>query len=133
MGKLLGLFLLLSQLWLHAGAIRWRGDYNAAHREALEKGHPLLVLLIREKCTACRDLVLRLAVDTEISSWINRSTVPVIVRADERSDYPVELYYTTRFPTLFWTDSRRELPLRPPCFGADSCFDALKRWQRENP
>ena len=50
---------------------------------------------------------------------INQKTVPVIVTYEGTLSYPIELYYTTVFPTLFFVDSQNELFLKKPLYGQE--------------
>ena len=34
-------------------------------------------------------------------------------------NYPIELYYTTLFPTLFWVNSKKEVFFEGPLYGED--------------
>ena len=117
---------------LRGEAVRWRGHYDAAHREALSRQLPLLVLLIRDNCEECHSLIRRLVDDGMLSHWINNHTVPVIVHFGARSSYPIELYYSTCFPTIFYVESSREIVRERPCCG-DACFESLKRWKEKRP
>ena len=130
--KRLPLLILLGILPLRGEAIHWRGDYEAAHREALSRKLPLLVLLVRDRCRECRSLIQRLVSDESLSRWIERTTVPVIVHAGARNSYPVELYYATCYPAIFYVESRREIILDTSCH-SDASFESLKRWKEKRP
>ncbi|WP_457605770.1 hypothetical protein [Nitratifractor sp.] len=128
---LLLLPLLLASLL--AEAIHWRGDYDRALDEGRSKDRPLLLLLVLGDPESVRTMLHRLMRDETLSRWIDRRTVPVLLQAEGRISYPIELYYTTRFPTLFLVDSRRELPLTAPCLGIGACLESLRQWRKEFP
>jgi hypothetical protein len=48
---------------------------------------------------------------------INKNMVSVIVTYEGALSYPIEMYYTTTFPTLFFVNSQKELFLREPLYG----------------
>jgi hypothetical protein len=110
-----------------AAALPIRGDYRQAHREATEQCKALLVLLDRPGSAASRRLVTAILRDTDLSSRLEASAVFVLLRAEPGARYPIELYYTTRFPAFFLVDPRRELPIEEPCTGT-GCLTALRRW-----
>jgi len=42
--------------------------------------------------------------------------------------YPIEMYYTRVFPTLFFVDSQRELFLHEPLYGEEITDQVLKKY-----
>jgi len=114
------LSLLFCLLTVTAGEfVHWRGDYEAARREAVEEGKRLLLLLADTPDNG-RKLLAAIGKDPELIRRITNGYVAVIVIADARANYPIELYYTTRFPTIFLVDAKGEIPLNAPCVGKES-------------
>ncbi len=99
--------------------VHWRGDYEAARREAVEEGKRLLLLLTDTPDNG-RKLLAAIGKDPELIRKITNGYVAVIVIADVRANYPIELYYTTRFPVIFLVDAKGEIPLTDPCVGKES-------------
>ena len=58
---------------------------------------------------------------------INNTMVPVIVTYEGALSYPIEMYYTTEFPALFFVDSRRETFLREPLYGEDITKKSIEK------
>jgi len=85
---------------LAAGPIRWQGSFDAARQRAEEERKPLLVLLVKRECDACRKAVAAMNGDGPLARLVNGRTIPVLV-TKENEDYPIELLYTLEFPTLF--------------------------------
>ncbi|MCD6211772.1 MAG: thioredoxin family protein, partial [Sulfurovum sp.] len=56
---------------------------------------------------------------------VNSKMVPVIVTYEGVLSYPIEMYYTTIFPTLFFVDSERELFLHEPLYGEEITQDIV--------
>ncbi|ADV46806.1 thioredoxin family protein [Nitratifractor salsuginis] len=110
------LFLLLTVVPLWA-RISWMGDYAAAHRLALRQHKDLLVVLVKRGCRECGELIRRIGVDEPLRQSIEKRYIPVIITADSGARYPIELYYTTRFPTIFFVDAAKETFLAPSCYG----------------
>jgi len=110
------LFVLLFHLIL-ADELRWYGDYERARSRAIVAGKSLLVYLVAPERPLQMPLVRELAEDNVMSEQVGRLFIPVLILARSRSDYPIELYYTTWFPALFFMDPVHETPLHPPLHG----------------
>lgn len=114
------LYLLICFLIVTAGEfVHWRGDYEAARREAVEEGKRLL-LLLADTPDSGRKLLAAIGKDSELTQRITNGYVAVIVIVHARANYPIELYYTTRFPAIFLMDAKGEIPLTAPCVGKES-------------
>lgn len=123
------LFFVIVCAILTAGPISWRGEYASARTEARKNHKNLLILLVRSPQNA-RKLLSRIHSDARLSREISHSFVSVLIVVDSRSRYPIELYYTIRFPALFLVDPTTEIPFSPPCVGNAliGCLqDALKQ------
>ena len=48
---------------------------------------------------------------------INKKMIAVIVTYEGQLSYPVEMYYTTVFPTLFLVDTKTEMFMSEPLYG----------------
>ena len=59
---------------------------------------------------------------------INKNMVPVIVMYEGKLSYPIEMYYTTVFPTLFFVDSQRELFINEPLYGEEITDKVLEKY-----
>jgi len=108
-------FILLS--FLSAEHVRWMGEYDKALALAHTENKPLLVLLVKEKCPECNRLIQDLFMNQSYISLINKNFISVIVTYEGRPSYPIEMYYSRSFPTLFFVDSQRELFLYEPLVG----------------
>jgi hypothetical protein len=87
-----------------------RGEYESARREAIREGKSLLLLLDRPGGRQGAAMVRRMLGDPPLRKLLAERTVVVLITAGTKSRYPIELYYTTRFPALFLIDPLRELP-----------------------
>jgi len=105
-------------LWgavLDASFVHWQGDYDKAHAKARAMHKPLLVLLVKSDPFS-RELIRTVFMDRPYVEAINRRTIPLLLTYGTRASYPIELYYTTTFPTLFLVDATHELFLLPPLY-----------------
>jgi len=111
---LVGLFLFMPG---HAATISWMGDYDHAHQTALKQHKGLMVILVKPRSSEASNLIRSLQSDTVIVASIQQHFIPVIVTVDTRTQYPIEMYYTTEFPALFLVDPVREIAWKR-CVGA---------------
>ena len=104
---------------LYADHVRWSGHYDAALRRAMTEHKPLLVLLVKPGQSLSRDIVRRQFMDQPYVDTINQHFVSVMLTYGSKRSYPIEMYYTTAFPTLFLVDSQTELFLHAPLYGRE--------------
>ena len=114
--KKVALFILLLFGVVFAGNVHWLGDYDKALAEAKAERKPLLLLVVnRDKNST--DILKTCFSKNSIVKEVNSKTVPVIVLFEGKNSYPIEMYYTTVFPTLFIVNSRDESLLHKPLYG----------------
>jgi thioredoxin-related protein len=83
----------------HAQQIQWRSDYNAARKEATEKGRPILIDFGTENCFWCKKLDLSTFRDPSVVALLNNSFVSLKVDA-ERETILTQTLRVQQFPTL---------------------------------
>jgi len=115
--KKIVLFFVLSAA-LIASHVNWLGNYNKALLKAKKENKPLFILLIKNNCSKCKDIVKEHFTNTKYVSKINSNYIPVIANYDSQ-DYPNELIYTNTFPTLFILNPKNELLLAKPAHYKD--------------
>lgn len=113
------LLLWLLPLLLSANFVNWLGNYDSAHRKALKENKPLLVLVVKKSDPLSSKIIKNSFMHTKYVETVNKYMVPVIVTYEGALSYPVEMYYTTVFPTLFFVDSRKETFLTRPMYGRE--------------
>jgi len=123
-------WLFLTLLLAGGERVHWRGGYDRALEKARQHGKDLLLVLVRKGSSASRELVRRIGNDPETVRQLGSRFVPVIVVSDRKESYPVELYYTLKFPTLYIVDAKRELPRQAPCIGMN-CAQYLREYLLE--
>ena len=122
----------LSLLWLiplviSANHVHWLGDYKVALQQAHKEQKPLLVLVIKKDSTLTPQIIKNNFMNTSYIEYINKEMVPVIVRYEGVLSYPIEMYYTTVFPTLFIVDSKREIFYSDPLYGEEINRESIKK------
>jgi thioredoxin-related protein len=111
------LLLLLS--FGNANHISWLGDYNRALEQAQKEQKPMMVLLVKKDCKLCNEIIVKNFMNHEYLDVLNKKYVAVIITYEEESSYPIELFYSTVFPTLFFVNSADERFFKETIYGDD--------------
>lgn len=120
------LFWLLFTFISSANHVQWLGDYDTALQLSHKEHKPLLVLVVKYKDTLSNTIIKNQFVNHDYVDTINKKMAAVIATYEERSSYPIEMYYTRVFPALFFVDSSRELFFREPLYGEEITKKILK-------
>jgi len=111
------MILWLLPLLLSANFVNWLGNYDVAHQKALNENKPLLVFVVKKNDPLSSQIITNSFMNKKYVELINKNMVPVIVTYEGDLSYPIEMYYTTVFPTLFFVDSSKETFLKTPIYG----------------
>jgi hypothetical protein len=122
------MLLWLLPLFVHANFVNWMGNYDAAHQKALKEHKPLLVLVVKKNDPLSSWIIKHTLMDKPYVDMINKNMVSVIVTYEGDLSYPIEMYYTTTFPTLFFVNSQKELFLREPLYGNEITQEELQKY-----
>ena len=122
---LASLFIVLS---LQADHMRWLGSYDKALEKAHDELKPLIVFLVKKECATCHDILRDTFMNQAYIKQLNETFIPVIVTYEGRESYPIEMYYSTTFPTLFFVNSFNESFLTKPLLGKDITHKAIQKF-----
>jgi len=111
------LILLLFSLSLHASHVHWLGSYDSALKKAHKEHKNLLVYLVKKDVPACQNAIKESLMNQPYIQKLNDKFISVIVTYEGQMNYPIEMYYSQTFPTLFFVDSQHERFLTPPFYG----------------
>jgi len=104
---------------LFANHIHWQGDYNKALQQAHRQQKPLWVLVVKNNEPLCNEIIKNVFMNQPYIKKINSEIIAVIVTYEGKITYPIELYYTTIFPTLFFVEAKKETFLSEPLYGKE--------------
>ena len=85
-------------LTLEASYIKWYSDFDKAHQEALKTDKSLLILLVNKMD---KKLLLESFMNQDYIEKINEKYIAVLIKKDQESSYPIEMLFTTQYPSLF--------------------------------
>ena len=120
------LFWLLFPFVVFANHVQWLGDYDTALQLAHKEHKPLLVLVVKNKDPLSNKIIKNYFMNHAYVDIINQKMVPVIVTYEGRASYPIEMYYTRIFPTLFFVDTKTETFIGEPLYGEEITKESLK-------
>lgn len=108
-------FILVSILFsiLQASHVSWQGDFDKAHQQALKENKKLMVLLIEKECKECIETIKTTFINQSYIDIINREYISVLITKNQKSSYPIEMLYTSTYPTLFFLDNRELFVCKP--------------------
>jgi len=126
------IFTLLLFNTLFAEHIHWSGNYDKALAKSKLENKPLLLLVVG-KYKNSTNVLKNTFSKKSIVKMVNNKTVPIIVLFEGKNSYPIEMFYTTVFPTFFLLDSKDERLISKPLYGKDitdkkilNCFKSIK-------
>jgi len=120
----------LLPLTLFANHIYWQGNYDKALHQAHTEHKPLLVLVINQQDNKIDDILKTSLMNQTYIDIINKEMIAVMVTYEGRSSYPIEMFYTRVFPTLFFVDSQTETFIHEPLYGEQITRKVLLRYLR---
>jgi len=106
--------LFFAVLAIYANHINWQGDYGKALQQAKKQHKILMVLLIKNRCEKCKNMVKNIFTDKTYIDELNKKVVAVIVNIDNKHTFPIEMYWSDKYPTLFFVDSSTEIFIHKP-------------------
>jgi len=120
------LFWLLLTIVSSANHVQWLGNYNKALQKAHKEHKPLLILVVKHKDPLSHTIIKNHFMNHEYVDTINEKMIAVIVTYEGRSSYPIEMYYTRVFPTLFFVDTKTETFIGEPLYAEEITKKNLK-------
>jgi thioredoxin-related protein len=93
-------FILYPPSLILAEDVDWRSDYNAARKEAAEKGRPLVLDFGFETCAFCRKLDSTTFRDPEIVKVLNTKFIPLRIDIERDPRHLAEQLGLQKYPTV---------------------------------
>ena len=115
MKRFILLFFLFCAL-LYSKSLSWRGDYDKALLEAKKSNKILMVMLVKNSCKKCNKVLNEVFTNQPYIKSLNKKVVAVLINKDYKNSYPIEMYYTTVYPTLFFVNPKNETFIKEPVY-----------------
>ena len=111
------LLLLLLPIISSANHVHWLGNYDKALQQAKKENKPLLVFVVKKDSVLSHNIIKNKFMNQPYVDTINEKFIAVMVTYNGRTSYPIEMYYTTVFPALFFINTQTETFMREPMYG----------------
>ncbi len=113
---LISLFLLTTSLFA-SSSIKWHGDYTKALLSAKKQNKNIMLFLQEKDCAECKKMLKTTLYNQNYITKINDSYISIIVQREDKISYPIELFYTLTYPTVFFINTKDESFLTNPLYG----------------
>ena len=97
--------------------IAWRSDFDKVLTKAKKEKKDILLLILKKDCKRCKSIFVEVFNEKEVQERVNEKYLPVIAYFEDKNSYPVELFYTGQFPSLFFVSYKDESFLNAPLLG----------------
>ena len=114
--KKIFIILFFSISLIFANHIKWQGNYSKALKKARDTNKVLMVLLIKNNCLECKNIVRNIFTNQLYLNELNNNVIAVIVNIDNKYNFPIEMYWSNEYPTLFFVDSHNEIFINKPLY-----------------
>lgn len=111
--KLLLLSLFISSVY--SQNILWHANYDKALIKAHKENKNLFVFLVNAN-KASKNVLAQLYKEKTLIKKLNQEYISILINVNYKTTYPIELYYTTSFPTMFIANAKVELMLADPVY-----------------
>lgn len=111
------LILILLIFSLNAKSISWYGSYDKALETAHKEKKNMMILIINSKEKESMNIIKKLFMNKKYIEFLNKHYINILINVDYKTSYPIELFYTTKFPSLFFASYKDESFLIDPIYG----------------
>lgn len=105
---------------IYADSISWYGKYDNALQASHMQQKDMMILLVSSKQKSSLNILKKLFMEKEYIEYLNKNYINVLINVDYKTSYPIELFYTTKFPSLFFASHKDESFLIEPVYGLSS-------------
>ena len=115
---LLILILLLSNLF--SNNISWYHSYEKALITAQKEKKNLMLFIASTKSYNSNEILKQYFLNQDYVEYINKNFISVLITVEHKTSYPIELFYTTSFPSIFFASYKDESYLTHPIYKFNS-------------
>ena len=115
---LLILILLLSNLF--SNNISWYHAYDKALEIAQKEKKNMMLFIASSKTNNSNEILKQYFLNQDYVEYINKNFISVLITAEHKTSFPIELFYTTSFPSIFFASHKDESFLTHPIYNFKS-------------
>ena len=128
---LLILILLLSNLSSNniVNNISWHGSYDKALEIAHKEKKNMMLFIASSKDKNSNEILRKHFQNQDYINYLNTNFISVLITVEHKTSYPIELFYTTNFPSIFFASYKDESFLTHPIYdfkSKEEFIDILK-------
>lgn len=112
------LILLLSNLF--SNNISWYHSYEKALITAQKEKKNLMLFIASTKSYNSNEILKQYFLNQNYVEYINKNFISVLITVEHKTSYPIELFYTTSFPSIFFASYKDESYLTHPIYKFNS-------------
>ena len=112
------LILLLSNLF--SNNIFWYSSYDKALMIAQQEKKNLMLFIASTKDNSSNEILKKYFQNQNYIEYLNTNFINVLITVEHKTSYPIELFYTTSFPSIFFASHKDESYLTHPIYKFNS-------------
>ena len=86
----------------------------------------MMIFIASNKSKKSKNVLSKYFLNQEYIEYINKNFISVLVTVEYKTSYPIELFYTTQFPSIFFASYKDESFLTHPIYNFKSKEDFKK-------
>lgn len=120
------LLILLFTSSIYANNISWYASYDKALEKAHKEQKNLMIFIASNKNSNSNKILSKYFLNQDYIEYINKNFISVLITVEYKTSYPIELFYTTQFPSIFFASYKDESFLTHPIYDFKSKEDFKK-------
>ena len=112
------LILLLSNLF--SNNISWYSSYDKALEIAQKEKKNMILFIASSKDKNSNKIIRKYFQNQDYINYLNTNFINVLITVEYKTSYPIELFYTTSFPSIFFASHKDESFLTHPIYNFKS-------------
>lgn len=125
------LILLFSNLFSNnvPNNISWYHSYDKALEVAQKEKKNLMLFIASTKDNSSNEILKKYFQNQNYIEYLNTNFINVLITVEHKTSYPIELFYTTTFPSIFFASYKDESFLTHPIYyfkSKEEFIDILK-------
>ena len=108
------LILLLSNLF--SNNISWYSSYDKALEIAQKEKKNMILFIASSKDKNSNKIIRKYFQNQDYINYLNTNFINVLITVEYKTSYPIELFYTTSFPSIFFVAYKDESFLTHPIY-----------------
>lgn len=100
--------------------ISWYGSYDKALEIAHKEKKNMMLFIASSKDNNSNEILNKYFMNQEYIEYLNKNFINVLITVEHKTSYPIELFYTTNFPSIFFVSFKDESFLTHPIYKFNS-------------